>query len=77
MYQTSNDVIIGCLFARCMSYTTLIEPEVISYIMAKFEMTKISIYQYEYFWLFNIKIVLLSEYQTKVEKGCQMEFKWY
>lgn len=53
------------------------EPEVISYNMAKFEMTKISIYQYEYFWLFNIKIVLLSEYQTKVEKGCQMEFKWY
>ena len=64
MYQTSNNVIIGCLFARCMSYTTLIEPEVISYIMAKFEMTKISICKWKHFWLFDIEIVLLSEYPT-------------
>ena len=64
MYQTSNDLIIGCLFARCMSYTTLIEPEVISYIMAKFEMTEISICKCKYFWLFNIGIVLLSEFPT-------------
>ena len=70
MYQTSNDLIIGCLFARCMSYTTLIEPEVISYIMAKFEMTKISICKCKYFWLFDIEIVLLSEYPTlRVDKS--------
>ena len=71
MYQTSNDLIIGCLFARCMSYTTLIEPEVISYIMAKFEMTKISICKCtKYFWLFDIEIVLLAEYPTlRVDKS--------
>ena len=67
MYQTSNDLIIGYLFGRCMSYTTLIEPEVISYIMAKFEMTKISICKCKYFWLFDIEIVLLSEYSTLKE----------
>ena len=64
MYQTSNDLIIGCLFARCMSYTTLIEPVVISHMMAKFEITKISIFKCKYFWLFVMKIVLLSEYPT-------------
>ena len=67
MYQTSNDLIIGCLFARCMSYTTLIEPVVISYMMAKFEITKISICKCKYFWLFDIEIVLLSEYSTLKE----------
>ena len=49
---------------------TLIEPEVISFIMAKFEMTKISICKCNYFWLFDVEIVLLSECPTLKEGAC-------